>query len=53
MIVGMITLVVVWAVNLPFALAARWWEQRYDLARGPWIDWLLEPWASSVERSSS
>ena len=45
MIVGMITLVVVWAVNLPFAVAARWWEQRYDLAHGPWIDWLIEPWA--------
>jgi Zn-dependent protease with chaperone function len=45
MIVGMITLVVVWAANLPFAIAARWWEQRYDLAHGPWIDWLLEPWA--------
>jgi STE24 endopeptidase len=45
MIVGMITLVVVWAANLPFAVAARWWEQRYSLAHGPWIDWLLEPWA--------
>jgi STE24 endopeptidase len=45
MIVGMITLVVVWAANLPFAVAARWWEQRHGLARGPWIDWLLQPWA--------
>lgn len=45
MIVGMITLVVVWAVNLPFAIATRWWEQRYDLAHGPWIDWFIEPWA--------
>jgi STE24 endopeptidase len=45
MIVGMLTLVVVWAVNLPFAIAARWWEQRYGLAHGPWIDWLIEPWA--------
>lgn len=45
MIVGMITLVLVWAVNLPFAVAARWWEQRHGLAQGPWIGWLLEPWA--------
>jgi STE24 endopeptidase len=45
MIVGMITLVVVWATNLPFAVAARWWEQRYGLANGPWIDWFVEPWA--------
>ena len=45
MIVGMVTLVVVWAVNLPFAVAARWWEERYGLAHGAWIDWFLEPWA--------
>ncbi len=45
MIVGMITLVVLWAVNLPFAIALRWWAERYDLARGNWIDWLIEPWA--------
>jgi STE24 endopeptidase len=45
MIIGMITLVVVWAANLPFAVAARWWEERYGLAHGAWIDWFLEPWA--------
>ena len=45
MIVGMVTLVVVWAANLPFAIAARWWEERYGLAHGAWIDWFLEPWA--------
>ena len=44
MIVGMVTLVVVWAANLPFAVAVRWWEQRHGLAHGPWIDWFLEPW---------
>jgi STE24 endopeptidase len=36
---------VLWAVNLPFAIALRWWAERYDLARGSWIEWLLEPWA--------
>ena len=45
MIVGMITLAVVWAVNLPFDVAARWWDQRHGLAEGSWIDWLVEPWA--------
>ncbi|MEP7224665.1 MAG: M48 family metalloprotease [Actinomycetota bacterium] len=45
MIVGMITLAVVWAVNLPFNVAARWWDQRHGLAEGSWIDWLVEPWA--------
>jgi STE24 endopeptidase len=45
MIVGMITLAVVWAANLPFAVAVRWWEERYGLAQGSWVDWLIEPWA--------
>jgi STE24 endopeptidase len=45
MIVGMVMLVVLWAVNLPFAIAARWWEQRHHLAEGPWIAWLTDPWA--------
>src|SRR5438874_5335306 len=32
MIVGMITIISVWAANLPFAVAAHWWDQRYGLA---------------------
>jgi STE24 endopeptidase len=46
MIVGMITLVVLWAVDLPFAVALRWWDERHDLAEGSWIEWLFEPWAA-------
>lgn len=45
MIVSMIMLVVVWAVDLPFSIALRWWDTRYDLAEGGWLEWLLEPWA--------
>ena len=45
MIVGMVMLVVLWAVDLPFSIALRWWDVRHDLARGSWIDWLIEPWA--------
>jgi STE24 endopeptidase len=45
MIVGMVMLVVLWAVNLPFAMALRWWDQRHDLAEGSWVDWLVAPWA--------
>jgi STE24 endopeptidase len=44
-IVGMILLILLWAVNLPFAIALRWWDRRHHLAQGSWIDWLLEPWA--------
>ncbi len=45
MIVSMVMLVVVWAVDLPFSIALRWWDTRYDLAEGGWLEWLLEPWA--------
>jgi STE24 endopeptidase len=45
MIVGMVMLVVLWAVDLPFSIALRWWDADHDLARGSWIEWLLEPWA--------
>jgi STE24 endopeptidase len=46
MIVGMVMLVVVWAVDLPFSIALRWWAIDHDLAPpGTWIEWLFEPWA--------
>ncbi|HET7857471.1 MAG TPA: M48 family metalloprotease [Gaiellaceae bacterium] len=45
MIVGMVMLVVLWAVNLPFSIALRWWDQRHDLAEGSWFEWLVAPWA--------
>jgi STE24 endopeptidase len=45
LIVGMVMLIVLWAVNLPFALALRAWDQHYGLTRGSWIEWLIEPWA--------
>ena len=45
MIVAMVMLIALWAADLPFAIALRWWEQRHHLAKGPWIDWLIEPWA--------
>jgi len=45
MIVAMVMLVVVWAVDLPFSIALRWWDMRHDLAEGGWLEWLIEPWA--------
>jgi STE24 endopeptidase len=47
MIVGGVTIAVLWAANLPFSIAARWWDGRYGLAEGSWIDWFLGPaWAA-------
>jgi STE24 endopeptidase len=44
-IVGMVVLIVLWAANLPFSIALRWWDQRHGLAKGSWIEWFLDPWA--------
>ena len=43
-IVGMITITVIWVVSFPFAVAARWWDGRYGLTHGSWLDWFFEPW---------
>ena len=43
-IIGMLTLCVLVAVDLPFSLAAQWWQRRHGVAHGSWIEWLLEPW---------
>lgn len=46
MIVGMVMLVVLWAVDLPFSIALRWWAIDHGLApRGSWIEWFFGPWA--------
>jgi STE24 endopeptidase len=44
-VLGMLAITTVWAVNLPFAVASRWWERRHGLTHGSWADWLLSPWA--------
>ena len=44
-VIGMVTLVTLWAVGLPFGIADQWWATRHGLARGNYLDWLLEPWA--------
>ena len=45
LIVAAITLAVLWAVDLPFSMALRAWDQHYGLTEGSWIDWLVAPWA--------
>ena len=45
MIVGMIVLIILWAVDLPFSIALRWWADRHGLTEGSWAAWLIDPWA--------
>ena len=44
-IVGMVMLVTLWAVSIPFGLADQWWEARHGLASHDYLQWLIEPWA--------
>ena len=46
LIVGMVVLIILWAVDLPFSIALRWWADRHGLAKGSWVEWLVEPWAT-------
>jgi STE24 endopeptidase len=45
-IVGMVMLVTLWAISLPFGLAQQWWEARHGLAPHDYITWIFAPWAS-------
>jgi STE24 endopeptidase len=47
-IVSMVVLVTLWAVGLPFGLAAQWWDARHGLAPHDYVSWLLAPWATLV-----
>jgi STE24 endopeptidase len=45
-IIGMVTLVVLWAVGLPFTIVDWWWQRRHDLVKGSLLEVLITPWAS-------
>ena len=45
-IVGMVMLVTLWFVSLPFGFAAQWWAARHGLAPHDYVAWLVAPWAS-------
>jgi STE24 endopeptidase len=44
-VLGMVTLVTLYAVGLPFGLVDQWWAERHDLATGDYLAWLVAPWA--------
>jgi STE24 endopeptidase len=45
-IVGMLTLVTLWFVSLPFGILLQWWDHRHGLAPGHYLEWLIAPWAT-------
>ena len=45
-IVGMLILVTLWFVSLPFGFVAQWWDARHGLAPHDYLSWIFEPWAT-------
>jgi STE24 endopeptidase len=44
MLLGMLGLGIAWLVQVPFSLAAHWWQRRWDQSELSYLDWLLEDW---------
>jgi Zn-dependent protease with chaperone function len=45
MLLGMLGLAIVWLAHVPFALAAHYWQRRWDQSDLSYLDWLFEDWA--------
>jgi STE24 endopeptidase len=44
MLLGMLAFGVVWFAQLPFGLAALWWERRYHTATQSYVSWAIQDW---------
>jgi len=47
-VLGVVTVTVVWAVTLPSALAAEWWQRRHGLSLAPYGDVFLAAWVGLI-----
>lgn len=46
MLLGMLGFACVWLAQLPFGLAAAWWQRRYDVSEQGYVEWALESFLS-------
>jgi STE24 endopeptidase len=44
MLLGMLGLAIVWLTQLPFAIAAVWWERRHDVSEEGYLEAVLGGW---------
>jgi Zn-dependent protease with chaperone function len=44
-ITGVVVITVLWAVSIPFGIAAAWWERRHGISRESWSSIVFSPWA--------
>jgi STE24 endopeptidase len=42
MMLGMLGFAIVWIAELPFGLAAVWWERRHGISHQGYVDWVIE-----------
>ena len=46
MLLGMIGLALVWLVQVPFSLAAFWWQRRHGVTDLGYVDWFFADWGA-------
>jgi Zn-dependent protease with chaperone function len=44
LITGVVVTTVLWAVSLPFDIAAGWWERRHGISKDSWGSIVFSPW---------
>jgi STE24 endopeptidase len=44
LITGVVVITVLWAVSLPFGIAAGWWERRHGISKEDWGTIVFSPW---------
>lgn len=45
-ITGVVVITVVWAVSIPFGLAAAWWRRRHGISTESWDSIVFSPWGA-------
>jgi STE24 endopeptidase len=50
-VVGVVTLTLVWAATLPFAVADVWWERRHGISRESYVQALTNAWLGLLGRT--
>jgi Zn-dependent protease with chaperone function len=43
-IAGVVVTTVLWAVSLPFDIAAAWWSRRHGISKDSWASIIFSPW---------
>jgi STE24 endopeptidase len=44
LVTGVVVLTIVWAVSIPFAIAAAWWERRHGISKESWASIVFSQW---------